>query len=183
MTRIAAKPTLYRGIRFRSRLEARWAVFFDAIGREWVYEPAFPELASLGYQPDFLLEDNMGGTAIHEIKPLIGGWDGLAGCLNDFMGDTRYQQAAGILQTRLILTVGTPGEWEQGRLAGYGHVSIMWYPTRSADELYEWAECIQCSRIALWQDGNPMCCPRKPPVGPLYDAFARVRDESYEDAS
>jgi hypothetical protein len=30
--------TLYRGYRFRSRLEARWAVFFDAAGIRWRYE-------------------------------------------------------------------------------------------------------------------------------------------------
>jgi len=31
--------TKYRGCRFRSRLEARWAVFFDALGIKWWYEP------------------------------------------------------------------------------------------------------------------------------------------------
>lgn len=32
-------PTMYKGINFRSRLEARWAVFFDTLGIEWEYEP------------------------------------------------------------------------------------------------------------------------------------------------
>ena len=31
--------TLYAGHRFRSRLEARWAVFFDCLGIVWEYEP------------------------------------------------------------------------------------------------------------------------------------------------
>jgi hypothetical protein len=31
--------TLYRGYKFRSRLEARWAVFFDVAGIAWQYEP------------------------------------------------------------------------------------------------------------------------------------------------
>lgn len=31
--------TIYRGIRFRSRLEARWAVFLDALSLRWEYEP------------------------------------------------------------------------------------------------------------------------------------------------
>lgn len=31
--------TLYKGYRFRSRLEARWAVFMDACGADWEYEP------------------------------------------------------------------------------------------------------------------------------------------------
>ena len=31
--------TEYAGCRFRSRLEARWAVFFDALGVRWEHEP------------------------------------------------------------------------------------------------------------------------------------------------
>ena len=31
--------TVYKGDRFRSRLEARWAVFFDAARIKWEYEP------------------------------------------------------------------------------------------------------------------------------------------------
>lgn len=30
--------TEYKGYRFRSRLEARWAIFFDALHLQWVYE-------------------------------------------------------------------------------------------------------------------------------------------------
>ncbi len=44
-------PTTYSGTNFRSRLEARWAAFFDLIGWEWVYEP----LDASGYIPDFLI--------------------------------------------------------------------------------------------------------------------------------
>ena len=36
---IKAIETVYNGYRFRSRLEARWAVFFDAIGIKYEYEP------------------------------------------------------------------------------------------------------------------------------------------------
>lgn len=32
-------PTTYAGCRFRSRLEARWAVFFDHLDIAWQYEP------------------------------------------------------------------------------------------------------------------------------------------------
>jgi hypothetical protein len=37
-------PTRYAGCHFRSRLEARWAVFFDALSVEWQYEPEGFEL-------------------------------------------------------------------------------------------------------------------------------------------
>lgn len=36
---IRAIPTTYAGCKFRSRLEARWAVFFDHLGLTWEYEP------------------------------------------------------------------------------------------------------------------------------------------------
>lgn len=52
MTKITAIPTVYNGTNFRSKLEARWAIVFDALGWTWEYEPAIP-LA--GYIPDFLL--------------------------------------------------------------------------------------------------------------------------------
>ena len=53
---IKAIETEYKGYRFRSRLEARWAVFFDAIGAKWEYEPEGYELADgTMYLPDFVL--------------------------------------------------------------------------------------------------------------------------------
>lgn len=54
---ITAIETRYAGCRFRSRLEARWAVFFDHLGIEWEYEPQ--GLVTSGgkrrYLPDFYL--------------------------------------------------------------------------------------------------------------------------------
>ena len=48
--------TEYKGYRFRSRLEAKWAVFFDACGVEWEYEPEGYDLGDgIRYLPDFLL--------------------------------------------------------------------------------------------------------------------------------
>lgn len=49
-------PTRYAGILFRSRKEARWAVFFDELGVRWEYEPEGFELPSgRRYLPDFRL--------------------------------------------------------------------------------------------------------------------------------
>ena len=53
-----AIETEYKGYRFRSRLEARWAVFFDACGGRWEYEPEGYVLPDGQYYlPDFLLHD------------------------------------------------------------------------------------------------------------------------------
>jgi hypothetical protein len=53
---LKAIETRYKGYRFRSRLEARWAVFFDAMGVTWGYEKEGYNLGSDGYYlPDFWL--------------------------------------------------------------------------------------------------------------------------------
>jgi hypothetical protein len=48
--------TQYRGFRFRSRAEARWAVFFDTLEIRWQYELEGFDLGIAGwYLPDFWL--------------------------------------------------------------------------------------------------------------------------------
>lgn len=64
---IKAIETRYRGRRFRSRLEARWAIFFDTIGLPWVYEVDGYKLEDgTCYLPDFLLPSL---SAYVEVKP------------------------------------------------------------------------------------------------------------------
>lgn len=61
--KIKAMETMYNGYRFRSRLEARWAVFFDVAGIEYQYEPEGFELSDGScYLPDFYLP-KVGGRA------------------------------------------------------------------------------------------------------------------------
>ena len=49
--------TEYNGYLFRSRLEARWAVFFDALGVDYEYEPEGFKLPSGDcYLPDFRIK-------------------------------------------------------------------------------------------------------------------------------
>lgn len=54
---IKAIQTKYRGYHFRSRLEARWAVFFDAAHMKWEYEPEGFSVDGVPYLPDFYLPD------------------------------------------------------------------------------------------------------------------------------
>lgn len=58
--------TEYKGYLFRSRLEARWAIFFDEMGIKWQYEPAGYETEGwegkwkgkkVKYLPDFFLPE------------------------------------------------------------------------------------------------------------------------------
>jgi hypothetical protein len=54
---IKAKPGIFKGIQYRSRLEIMWAAFFDYFGIEFSYEPERFNLKSGSYLPDFYLKN------------------------------------------------------------------------------------------------------------------------------
>ncbi len=88
-------PTQYKRVQFRSRLEARWAVFFDRMNIEWEYEPIEVETKSLGrYCPDFMLA----GQYIAEVKPVFP--TGL---------EMQKMRSAAAYSLGVILLIGTPG--------------------------------------------------------------------------
>jgi hypothetical protein len=61
---VSGIPTTYRGVQMRSRHEARWAAFFDALKWPWVYEPI--DLSN--YIPDFIMSFGPGDLLV-EVKP------------------------------------------------------------------------------------------------------------------
>ena len=72
--RIKAHPTMYNGVQYRSRLEARWAAFFDLIGWQHEYEP----IDLPGWSPDFRVvfpcghsECNGSHSLLVEVKPFF----------------------------------------------------------------------------------------------------------------
>lgn len=80
---IKAIETRVYGHRFRSRLEARWAVFLTSAGFHWEYEPEGVELDAGRYLPDFRVTRN-GVTIWLEIKPMI----------EDYATDPRHAELA-----------------------------------------------------------------------------------------
>ena|SRR6266481_5389845 len=79
MPKIPAIETIYKGYKFRSRLEARWAVLMDEFYAyyksrgldeilwefKWQYESEGYDLPSGRYLPDFWIA----GVVFHEVKP------------------------------------------------------------------------------------------------------------------
>ncbi len=61
---LKARPTTYKGIRMRSRLEALFAAHLDSRHKTWQYEPRAYGNEHGQYLPDFQL-----GSAYIEIKP------------------------------------------------------------------------------------------------------------------
>jgi hypothetical protein len=100
---IKAIETTYKGYRFRSRLEARWAVFFDVAGVEWEYEPEGFELpGGARYLPDFFIKGN------HQYGP----WVEIKGAAPT---ETEIEKLVALCEAKCaygVLLWGTPGQHE-----------------------------------------------------------------------
>lgn len=116
---IAPKPTWFNNYYFRSKLEAKWAVFFEYLKIKWTYEPeSFMCDDGSQYTPDFFLPDAIlrDGT-----KPVSCGRDGVYEAIPNgvyveikpytYITDSVYEDR--IVSSRLsplILLVGDPFE-------------------------------------------------------------------------
>lgn len=93
MSKIKAIPTTAFGCRFRSRLEARWAVLFDTLGWPWEYEPQGFALPSGNYLPDFRVMRPKTEPVWFEVKPS-----------SDDREDLRWPELA-IMTGKLVIVV------------------------------------------------------------------------------
>lgn len=90
--------THYAGYKFRSRLEARWAVFLTSLGIKWEYEfEGFVLPNGECYLPDFYLPTFNGGMYV-EVKPKE---------LTPEEREKCWQLCIG-LKTNVWLAIGTP---------------------------------------------------------------------------
>lgn len=134
MPNIQPIETAYAGRLFRSRLEARWAVFFDAMRCRWEYEPeGFRMPDGSGYLPDFRLA----GRLWVEIKPLIHPE------MED-LGKARLRMLC--IPTPSLLVAGDPGEYRS-----------IWYDEYEGEVFddridAQFAQCRRCSALALYHE-------------------------------
>jgi hypothetical protein len=101
---IKAKETSYKGYRFRSRLEARWAVFFDHLGLKWEYEPQGFVLPSGSYLPDFHIGEYAPG--MHTYGP----WVEIKGVMPSKREVTLMEELCEEGASYGLIIVGSPGE-------------------------------------------------------------------------
>lgn len=122
---IKAIPTMYKGYKFRSRLEAKWAAFFELYtnrGLQWEYEPEGFDLDGLWYLPDFRVTSPQGYVQWYEIKPpnvplsftdqrKISEFDKAICAANTAIVDAKYRADFEVLQgsPRQILARGVGG--------------------------------------------------------------------------
>ena len=95
-TDIKPIETHYAGCRFRSRLEARWAVVFETLGLKWEYEPEGYVVDEVPYLPDFWIPE---WNTFIEIKPYLD---------DDFIGMWGLWEQFNRSIGRLIVVFGGP---------------------------------------------------------------------------
>ncbi len=168
---IKALETLYAGRRYRSRLEARWSIFFDTCGIAYQYEPEGFGLKSGPYLPDFYLTDfglylEIKGQAPNELER------------------AKASELADGANTVVLLAVGPPDEQFQ----------IHWFDQNGEDEdaLYAIAaDAAQAGRFwlvsedqARWLGGGAMVAGSErggPVFSPLQDAYAAANSARFAE--
>jgi hypothetical protein len=127
--------TVYRGCRFRSRLEARWAVVLDACGIQWEYEAEGYDLDGVWYLPDFWLPAD---RTFLEIKPKLEG----PGDYHSQVGPALSRLATGS-GCEVFLIIGSPEtELTSGpRVIGFA-------PNKGACSA-RFFECPHCRRVGF----------------------------------
>lgn len=144
--------TKWKGWRFRSRTEARWAVFLEAVGISFEYEPEGVILSSGPYLPDFRFElysdfRKSGGEPIEVV----------AQCWLEIKGQTptedelkRCSDLAIESRAAVLLAVGAPDARPQiYEFSGHPHGEGFDALCRRYDGLATFAACSERGGIGL----------------------------------
>lgn len=144
--------TRYAGCRFRSRLEARWAVVFDHLEIQWQYEPQGFEIPGGGrYLPDFWLA-SLGLWAEVKGRFAEGEWAELIRAVEDGLPQHLDYPSKG--QPRLVLL---------GQIPQYGAALHPLLMKSEGDVLLRWCT-LDTDMYYLFS-------------GPTYRPLARVEDD------
>ena len=145
-SKMKAIETIYNGIRFRSRTEARWAVFMDALGVVWEYEREGFDLGDgVLYLPDFWL-------------PQLNCWIEIKGVRavpeDELKKVRRLAKQSG---KDVYLFCGSPlAPDEDNPNLWYGAESAAdWFPSEGGQDGHHlWCECPRCRRVGIEFDGR-----------------------------
>lgn len=167
--------TRYKGYRFRSRLEARWAVFLDKLGVTWEYEPEGYVLGNVSYLPDFWLPEQQEFLEIKGVWPV--------------QGDEAWMKAQVLAEATecwVTMLIGQLADRPYGVVGlrfnpykHYGPENDQWGSVRPA----WWFRCPVCQRWGLaWaMEDLPCCLPLHPDrVAGVQDALDAARGARFE---
>jgi hypothetical protein len=189
--RIQPIETWYRDFRFRSRLEARWAVFFDAVGIPWRYEEQGYDLSRVRvpdepgsaaaytpfwYLPDFYLPEQ---DCWIEVKPSTPSEREILLMSRLVMGTRRdgyFLQGLRFPHEALVYWSAKP-TFEGITHAYYSELPLAWYqksPGRMKWLDPAFADRDPYQKVGVADGGRMWCeCPRCGMVGITYYGDAR----------
>jgi hypothetical protein len=170
-------PTPYRGIEFRSRLEARWAMFLDLLNVKWFYEYESFDLDGLYYVPDFWLPE-VQTTGIEyasdysvvldaegnpKKKIDIGLWLEIKPPISPIVDEEqKCGRLANRTRTRITMQCGEPGWWLPEPFGNNGGASsTMFFPSMEedisrfgSDDTYLPCMCLECRKVGFEYEGR-----------------------------
>jgi hypothetical protein len=145
--------TVYHGYRFRSRLEARWAVFFQTLGVPWEYEPeGFVLSTGEWYLPDFRIQLGP-GSLWAEVKPRGADAKLFVRFITKSAAGTRGTVLHGIPDPKIL---ESEGRWAQegDDFHVYGP-DLEGFPTEGwGDNYYQFCICRKCDAVGFEFDGR-----------------------------
>lgn len=178
-TALKAIETIFKGYRFRSRLEARWAVFYEALGIDWRYEDEGFDLDGSRYLPDFYLPHLDCFIEIKGKYPADWEYD-LCAKLAAFSGKRVYLFYGNIPSFKSHWMLDS---WD-------GESAFVFYPNGNSDGSHTWCECDVCGGFGIEYRGwaNRILCPCRDKDGPryaqhntyrIYSAYEQARAERF----
>lgn len=146
--------TRYKGYRFRSRLEARWALVYDTLGVPWQYEPQGFELSrNVFYLPDFWLPDQRCYVEIKATRPT-----------------EEEQLKARLLAERtghpVIIHFGQVPYPNPSDIDSDGDSGHRFDPFGNVRDFFWWSECPQCDALGIQYRGQTALLCSCAPSGP-----------------
>lgn len=155
-----AIPTYYNGVSFRSRLEARWAAFFDLAGWRWKYEPNeldfyIPDFVIIGRRPllvEVKPDSTHRGLARYRDKVDQSGWQGeslIVGDLPIAEFPVGLYASPGLMRESLIDDDGNDlgHGWDSAEFMDCPHCGLL-----SVTHSSGWYGCRLCDGV----DGRPV---------------------------
>jgi hypothetical protein len=138
-TGLKAIETVYKGYRFRSRTEARWAYFMDKAGVVWTYESEGYDLDGVRYLPDFYLTKIDCWLEVKGVKP--------APASPDYEKPRRLAEASGKPVYMVSGEIGPEYEITTFGRQGWGK--------------FRWCVCIRrgCGLVGISRNGNGAALP------------------------
>lgn len=125
MSHIPAIETRAYGCRFRSRLEARWAVFLTEAGFTWEYEPEGAALSTGNYLCDFRVKGPSETVIWLEVKPKL--------AEGDQPDDPRWGELARVSGMMLFTVRGMHRRGDDCRAA---HSARVWTPEGTVADVH-----------------------------------------------